>query len=59
MQIAPEHAERQRIAPRVNMKKWLLLHRIALQGGNVPERDPEFALVIEANLADAALSFTD
>jgi hypothetical protein len=54
MVIAPEHAERQRIAPRVDVEERLLLDGIGLNSSDVAEGHPELAASIEAHLADAA-----
>ena len=38
VQVAAKHAEGQGIAARVDVEEWLLLHRVALERGNVAER---------------------
>src|SRR5262249_52866281 len=59
MQVAPHHAERERIAPRVDMEERLLLNRVALQGADVAERHTKVTVLDEPDLADSSLPLAD
>jgi hypothetical protein len=59
VEIAAQHAEGERVGAGQDVEIRLLLHRIALQGGDVAAGDPEGALVVEADAADAAPPLTD
>ena len=54
MEVAPQHAEGERVRPGQCVEEGLFLGRIALQRGHVPSRHVENAVLIEAYLADAA-----
>ena len=54
MEIASQHAERERVAAGQDMKERLFLHRIAGQSGHITKRDFEFAALMKPHLANAA-----
>ena len=53
VQIAPEHAEAQRVAPRECVEERLLLDRIARQRADVTGRHLQHAPIVEPDAADA------
>ena len=59
MEVAPQHAEGERVGAGEDVEVGLLLHRIALQAGDVAARNPERAALVEADAADAAAAVTD
>ena len=59
MEIAPQHAERQRVAARVKVEEWLFLDGIALEPSYIAEWHTQFAVLMEAHLADSASPFGD
>src|SRR5215813_12987677 len=53
MEIAAEHAEAVRQRPRMHMKKWLLLDRVALHAADVAPGYVQLPIAVEAYLAHA------
>ncbi len=56
MQVATQHSKAVGERARRRVEERLLLDRIALHSGNIPERHVERSASIEADLADARLS---
>ena len=59
MEIATHHAKGQRVASRVNVEVRLLLDRIALNAGNVAERNFQFAAGVETHFANPPPAASD
>ena len=59
MKIATLHTEGEGVAAGVDVEEWLLLDRVALDGGDVAEGHAELAALVEADLADAAAVVAD
>src|SRR5205823_8165950 len=59
VQVATQHPESQSVRTRQRMKERLLLGRIALQSRHVISRHAQVTVLVEADFADAALSFLD
>src|SRR5205807_1154792 len=54
VKIAPQHAEGERVGAREGVEERLLLGRVALQRRDVSDRDVQRAVLVEADLTDAA-----
>ena len=59
MQIAPEHAESQRVRSRQAMKERFLLSRITSERRHIIRRHTQMPAFVEANFANAALALFD
>jgi hypothetical protein len=54
VKIATQHPESQGFGAGQKMKEGLLLGGVALEGGDVPPRNIEFPVAVEADLADSS-----